>query len=54
MHLTARGRQILAKAAMARFLPVTDADYDPIRAMSRQASQLPAWPVPESPVMSMG
>jgi phosphonate transport system substrate-binding protein len=31
------GRAVLAEGRMARFVPVRDADYDPIRAMARQA-----------------
>lgn len=32
-----QGQQILAAAAIARFVTVTDQDYDPIRAMARRA-----------------
>ncbi len=37
MHEDGEGRAILADGLMARFVPVTDADYDPIRAMVRRA-----------------
>jgi ABC-type phosphate/phosphonate transport system substrate-binding protein len=37
MHLTTEGQAILAEAMMARFVQVTDKDYDPIREMARQA-----------------
>jgi phosphonate transport system substrate-binding protein len=47
MHLDPEGAQLLANAAVSHFAPVSDADYDPIRAMSRLADQLPAWPSPE-------
>jgi ABC-type phosphate/phosphonate transport system substrate-binding protein len=31
------GRAVLAAGRMTRFVPVADADYDPIRAMARRA-----------------
>jgi len=37
MHDDPEGRAILADGLMARFVPVRDADYDPIRAMLRRA-----------------
>jgi phosphonate transport system substrate-binding protein len=37
MHHTAEGQAILAEAMMARFVQVTDKDYDSIREMARQA-----------------
>lgn len=37
MHLDPRGRQILDKALVARFVAVTDKDYDPLRAMDKRA-----------------
>jgi len=37
LHEDAEARAILADGLIARFVPVTDADYDPIRAMVRQA-----------------
>jgi phosphonate transport system substrate-binding protein len=44
MHLDVDGSGILAQAATSHFAEVTDADYDPIRAMNRQADTLPPWP----------
>lgn len=38
MHQDLDGRKILASAAMARYAAVSDADYDPIREMTRLAS----------------
>lgn len=38
MHQDADGRKILESAAMARYAAVCDADYDPIREMTRLAS----------------
>jgi phosphonate transport system substrate-binding protein len=35
-----RGREILASGMAARFAAVTDADYDPIRRMAREAEQV--------------
>jgi phosphonate transport system substrate-binding protein len=37
MHDDPEGRAALADGLIARFVPVTDADYDPIRAMIRRA-----------------
>lgn len=37
MHEDAEGRAILADGLMVRFVPVQDADYDPIRAMAARA-----------------
>jgi hypothetical protein len=37
MSVDATGRAILADGRMAGFVPVRDADYDPIRAMVRRA-----------------
>ncbi|HEV8310892.1 MAG TPA: PhnD/SsuA/transferrin family substrate-binding protein [Methylomirabilota bacterium] len=37
MHADPEGRAILAAGLMARFVPVQDADYDPIREMVRRA-----------------
>lgn len=37
MHEAAEGRAILADGCMVRFVPVQDADYDPIRAMVARA-----------------
>ena len=37
MHLDPRGRQILDKALVARFVAVSDKDYDPLRAMDQRA-----------------
>ncbi len=37
MAADAAGRAILAEGRIARFVPVRDADYDPIRAMARRA-----------------
>jgi phosphonate transport system substrate-binding protein len=37
MHEDAEGRAILREALIARFVPVEDADYDPIRAMVARA-----------------
>jgi phosphonate transport system substrate-binding protein len=37
LHQTEAGRQALAVGRLARFAAVTDADYDPIRAMERAA-----------------
>jgi phosphonate transport system substrate-binding protein len=37
MHEDPEGRAILAEGLLARFLPVDDHDYDPIRAMVQQA-----------------
>jgi phosphonate transport system substrate-binding protein len=38
MHTDPEGRGILADGLMARFVPVRDADYDPIREMVRRAA----------------
>ncbi len=38
MHEDPEGRVILADGLIARFVPVRDADYDPIRAMVRRAA----------------
>ena len=40
MHETEQGRRILARAQMARFAAVSDADYDAIREMLRVAHQI--------------
>jgi ABC-type phosphate/phosphonate transport system substrate-binding protein len=37
MSADAAGRAILAEGRMTGFVPVQDADYDPIRAMARRA-----------------
>lgn len=37
MHADTSGRDILAQWGIARFAPVSDAHYDPIRTMARQA-----------------
>lgn len=37
MHRDPRGRDLLTRAQVARFVAVTDADYDPIREMARLA-----------------
>ncbi|MGH7268435.1 MAG: PhnD/SsuA/transferrin family substrate-binding protein [Candidatus Rokuibacteriota bacterium] len=37
MHEVAEGRGILTRGLLARFIPVSDADYDPIRATMRAA-----------------
>jgi phosphonate transport system substrate-binding protein len=39
MHEDAEGGAILAGGLIARFVPVTDADYDPIRALVRRAEE---------------
>ena len=38
MHLTRSGRAVLAAAAMRHFVPVSDADYTPIREMAALAA----------------
>jgi ABC-type phosphate/phosphonate transport system substrate-binding protein len=38
MHGEPEGRAILAGGLVARFVPVQDADYDPIREMVRRAA----------------
>jgi phosphonate transport system substrate-binding protein len=43
MHHDPLGAKVLASAAIARFEPVTDADYEPIRHMARVAQQLEPW-----------
>jgi ABC-type phosphate/phosphonate transport system substrate-binding protein len=35
------GRSILSGGQMARFVPASDTDYDPIRSMARAAEQVP-------------
>jgi phosphonate transport system substrate-binding protein len=40
MHLTPRGRQILASGRTERFVAVSDQDYDPIRQMERTAKNV--------------
>jgi ABC-type phosphate/phosphonate transport system substrate-binding protein len=37
LHEDPEARPILAEGGIARFVPVTDADYDPIREMVRRA-----------------
>jgi phosphonate transport system substrate-binding protein len=37
MHQDEQGRRILDEALVDRFVAVTDADYDPLRAMSKRA-----------------
>jgi len=37
MHQDPQGRTILDHALLDRFAPVTDKDYDPIRAMEKRA-----------------
>jgi ABC-type phosphate/phosphonate transport system substrate-binding protein len=37
MSADASGRAVLAEGRMAAFVPVRDADYDPIREMARRA-----------------
>ena len=54
MHLDPLGKQILADAAMLRFVPVHDQDYAPIRTMSRLAGQLGAWDASEGPARRVG
>lgn len=39
LHLEAEGRSILAQGKIARFVEVSDRDYDPIRRMARLAEQ---------------
>jgi len=39
MHQEPAGRQVLRAGKMARYAAVTDADYDPIRVMTREAGQ---------------
>jgi phosphate/phosphite/phosphonate ABC transporter binding protein len=39
MHQDAEGRAALAEGLLARFVPVTDADYDPIRQMVKRAER---------------
>jgi phosphonate transport system substrate-binding protein len=39
MHQDARGRRILDKALVERFVSVSDKDYDPVRAMERRAKE---------------
>jgi phosphonate transport system substrate-binding protein len=43
MHAEPHGQQVLARAAMSRFVAVTDADYDPIRTMWRVAARVAPW-----------
>ncbi len=43
MHLQDSGARVLASAGIKRFVPVTDADYEPIRAMARIANQAEPW-----------
>lgn len=38
MHRDTHGRRILRKARMARFVPVNDSDYDPLRKMTAEAA----------------
>ena len=38
MHRDAHGRRILRNARMARFVPVDDSDYDPLRKMTAEAA----------------
>lgn len=38
MHHDVQGRQILRSARLARFVPVSDSDYDPLRRMSAEAA----------------
>jgi hypothetical protein len=38
MHRDAHGRRILRSARLARFVPVSDSDYDPLRKMTAQAA----------------
>lgn len=44
MHADPIGQTVLAAGHMSRFVPVTDADYEPIRAMGRLADTLAPWP----------
>jgi hypothetical protein len=39
MHADTQGRQVLARHRLARFVAVTDKDYDPIRAMEQAAER---------------
>jgi len=49
MHESAEGRMILTEAGWARFARVTDADYDPLRAMLRQGEGVNLSAEPRSP-----
>ena len=40
LALEQRGREILARARIARFIAAHDADYDPIRRMARKAERV--------------
>jgi phosphonate transport system substrate-binding protein len=43
MHTDADGLAVLASASIKHFVPVTDADYQPIRYMARIAEQADPW-----------
>jgi phosphonate transport system substrate-binding protein len=58
MPTTALGRTILHEAVISHFVPVTDADYTPIRQMSQAATHLAPWPtaartIPTGPIGGM-
>jgi hypothetical protein len=38
MHEDAHGRRILRSAGIARFVAVSDSDYDPLRRMTAEAA----------------
>jgi phosphonate transport system substrate-binding protein len=40
MHTDAEGQRLLARTQLARFVAVSDADYDPIRELLRHAEQV--------------
>ncbi len=40
MHRDAQGKRILRSAQMARFVPASDGDYDPIRKMTAEAARI--------------
>ncbi|MDQ6673901.1 MAG: hypothetical protein M3069_24685 [Chloroflexota bacterium] len=44
MHQDPVGSHVLASDQIERFVPVTDADYDPIRRMASMAERLAPWP----------
>ncbi len=48
VHKDPPGRRILEEAGILRFAPVSDQDYDPIRAMERVAASV-EWFLPPSP-----
>jgi phosphonate transport system substrate-binding protein len=43
MHTDPNGEVVLARASIKQFVPVTDADYSPIRTMARVAEQTVPW-----------